>query len=556
MTTITTAVSGHLPTTVAAAPSVVPAFGWDQLNPVSVIANLVAVGTTSVWQGAMTDIWSAGLWLTGFVFQLVDAFTAPDLASGGLMSKIYPFTFGIGAALALILALVQVGFAAWQRDGKGLARLVVGVFQFMLVWGGMIGVGAALNVATAGLTQGMLQVAFGAPSFAKANILQQWNIRQGVDAATATVLGVCGLFLVFAAIGYLLVMLVRAAALMILMATSPISAAGLLSEGTRSWFWKSLRWFLAALMIGPLAALVLAIGKLLTDGLLSGAGESTQSAVGTAVIGTMLIIMGAFCPLILFRLLAFVDPGTSSGASFRASLDSAGGVGGLLQGGGATGGAAAGGDFRRRDQPGRQRHLTRRGGRRDEHPGAGRVRGRRRLRVRREQAVRYRQRGSHLRCRHPRRRRRRPPAAVLRFRRVQQPTAEPEPPAGPWGQQTKRPQQHRRHRRYRYRQHGRRRGQPSRVTGRVNAYARHTADPDSTSRPARRRQRRQRRWETRRRRWRWRCCGRRGGGSRWWGRRSSCGGRAMRPAHETTPAQATHDYGPALGPVSRTGVRR
>ena len=320
-----------------AAPAVMPAFGWDDVNPVKVLANLVAVGATSVWQDIMTNIWSAGLWLAGFVFQLVDAFTAPDLSGGGLMSKIYPVTFGIGAGLALILALVQVGFAAWQRDGKGLGRLVVGVFQFMLVWGGMLGTGAALNVATAGLTQGMLQVSFGAPSFAKANVLQTWNIRQGVDAVAATVLGICGLLLVFAAIGYLLVMLVRAAALMILMATSPISAAGLLSEGTRAWFWKSLRWFLAALMIGPLAALVLAIGKLLTDGVLSGAGDSTQSAVGTAVVGTVLIIIGAFCPLILFRLLAFVDPGTSSGASFRASLDAAGGIGGLLQGRGATG---------------------------------------------------------------------------------------------------------------------------------------------------------------------------------------------------------------------------
>ena len=224
----------HAAPTLGLSPSMAPAFSWDDVNPVAVLANLVAVGATSVWQGIMTNIWSAGLWLTGFVFQLVDAFTAPDLSGGGLLSKIYPFTFGIGAALALILALVQVGFAAWQRDGKGLGRLLVGVFQFMLMWGGMLGVGAALNVATAGLTQGLLQVSFGAPSFAKANVLAQWNVRQGVDAVTATVLGLCGVFLVFAAIGYLLVMLVRSAALMILMATSPISAAGLLSEGTRA----------------------------------------------------------------------------------------------------------------------------------------------------------------------------------------------------------------------------------------------------------------------------------------------------------------------------------
>ena len=340
--TYTAAFISSLTAAADATPAVMPAFGWDDVNPIKVLANLVALGATSVWQDIMTNIWSAGLWLAGFVFQLVDAFTAPDLSGGGLMSKIYPVTFGIGAGLALILALVQIGFAAWQRDGKGLGRLVVGVFQFMLVWGGMLGIGAALNVATAGLTQGMLQVSFGAPSFARANVLQAWDVRQGVDAVTATVLGICGVFLVFAAIGYLLVMLVRAAALMILMATSPISAAGLLSEGTRAWFWKSLRWFLAALMIGPLAALVLAIGKLLTDGVLSGAGDSTQSAVGTAVVGTVLIIIGAFCPLILFRLLAFVDPGTSSGASFRASLDAAGGVGGLLQGRGGTG--AVGGD--------------------------------------------------------------------------------------------------------------------------------------------------------------------------------------------------------------------
>ena len=356
--TPTTAVTGHLSVVLALSPAVspasiqtmlpamAPAFGWGDVNPIKVLANLVAVGATSVWQDIMTNIWSAGLWLTGFVFQLVDAFTAPDLSGGGLMSKIYPVTFGIGAALALILALVQVGFAAWQRDGKGLSRLLVGVIQFGAVWAGMLGVGAALNVATSGLTQGMLQVAFGAPSFAKANMLAQWDVRQGVDAVAATVLGLCGVFLVFAAIGYLLVMLVRSAALMILMATSPISAAGLLSEGTRAWFWKSLRWFLAALMIGPLAALILGIGKLLTDGVISGAGTSTQGAVGTAVVSTVLIIIGAFCPLILFRLLAFVDPGTSSGASFRTSLDAAGGLGGLMSGaaGGSSGGSGDTGD--------------------------------------------------------------------------------------------------------------------------------------------------------------------------------------------------------------------
>jgi len=312
------------------APQLLPAFGWSDLNPLTILGNAAAVAATEGWQAFMTGLWAGGLWLTGFAFQIVDAFTSPDLSEGGVMRDIFPLTFGIGAGVALLVGFVQVGVAAWQRDGKGLARLMVGLGQFMLAWGGMLGVGAGLTLGTAGLTQGMLQVALGSPSFGSANLLKPWDPRLTIDAATATVLGVLGIFLIFSALGYLMVMLVRAGALMVIQATSPISAAGLLSEGTRSWFWKSLRWFIAALMIGPLAALVLGIGKKLTDGVLSGAGQSTQAAVGTAVVGTVLVLLSAFCPLILFRLLAFVDPGTSSGASFRASLDAAGGLGGLL----------------------------------------------------------------------------------------------------------------------------------------------------------------------------------------------------------------------------------
>jgi type IV secretion system protein TrbL len=155
-----------------------------------------------------------------------------------------------------------------------------------------------------------------------------------------------------------LIMLVREAALMLLAATSPISAAGLLSEGTRAWFWKSLRWFIAALMISPLCALILGIGVKITHATVEGNGDKTAAAVGMAVVGCILILIGAICPLILFRLLAFVDPGTSSGAAMRASLAANGGLVGLLGGGSAaagvdSGAAAGSGAARMQDGQGR-----------------------------------------------------------------------------------------------------------------------------------------------------------------------------------------------------------
>jgi hypothetical protein len=153
-------------------------------------------------------------------------------------------------------------------------------------------------------------------------------------------------------------MLVREAALMLLAATSPISAGGLLSEGTRAWFWKTLRWFIAALMIAPLCALILGIGVKITHATIEGNGDKTAAAVGMAVVGCILILIGAICPLILFRLLAFVDPGTSSGAAMRASLAANGGLVGLLGGGSAAaggdgGGAAGSGAARMQDGQGR-----------------------------------------------------------------------------------------------------------------------------------------------------------------------------------------------------------
>jgi type IV secretion system protein TrbL len=147
------------------------------------------------------------------------------------------------------------------------------------------------------------------------------------------------------------IMFVREAALIILAATAPISAGGLLSDSTRTWFWKSLRWFISCLLISPTASLVLGIGVRLSAGVVAGNGDSTAQAAGMAIVGAVMIAIGAVCPLVLFRLLAFVDPGTASGAALRQSWTDVGGLSGVLSGGGSQSvgsGAAArsGGDGR------------------------------------------------------------------------------------------------------------------------------------------------------------------------------------------------------------------
>ncbi|WP_295700480.1 type IV secretion system protein, partial [Lapillicoccus sp.] len=246
-------------------------------------------------------------------------------------------------SLMLLLTMVQLGVAAVRRDGRSIARLLTGVGQFVMVWVGWIALAVTVVAACGGLTRALMSTLLHIDRWAQFDPLGTPIATQDLtDGTVATVLGFLGIFMVLAAIGHLLVMLTRAGALMVLAATTPISAGGLVSNAGQSWFWKSLRWFIAAAFTPVLMILVLGIGVKMTSGVATGMTDTLQQAIGTAVPGVVLICIGCFSPLALFKLLAFVDPGTSSGSSLRAGLAAQGGLSGLLAGSKGGGGDSQG----------------------------------------------------------------------------------------------------------------------------------------------------------------------------------------------------------------------
>ncbi len=62
--------------------------------------------------------------------------------------------------------------------------------------------------------------------------------------------------------------------------------------------------------------LVLGIGVQFASGVAASMAGGAQQAVATALPAVMLILVSTIAPMALFKLLAFVDPGTPSGASF------------------------------------------------------------------------------------------------------------------------------------------------------------------------------------------------------------------------------------------------
>ena len=103
--------------------------------------------------------------------------------------------------------------------------------------------------------------------------------------------------------------------------------------------------------------IVLGIGVQMVGGVAAHLADGAQKSIGTALPAVMLILVSVVAPLALFKLLAFVDPGTPSGSSFRQGMGAVGGVQGLLSGGGS---AARRWRLERRVDQRRQRPLRRR----------------------------------------------------------------------------------------------------------------------------------------------------------------------------------------------------
>lgn len=312
-------------------------------NPFEAMGSIAAKIVVEGWTAAMLAVWNSGLWVLRLILGWVDALLTPDLAENGPAAELYRVTFWLAAALLLILSLVQLGIAAAKRDGRELARALIGVVQFAIIWAAWIGYTVLIVAAASGLSHSLMESLLHVSRWRDWQPWAPFEAKDITDAATATVLGVLGILVWISAIAHAVLMLTRAAALLVIVATTPIAAAGLATETTRVWFWKSLRWFHAAALAPPVTIMVTGIGMQFATGVAAGQASGALASIGTAIPAVILICIAAIAPLALFKLLAFVDPGTASGAAMRAGYAATGGLQGLLRGN-PTGSAADGDD--------------------------------------------------------------------------------------------------------------------------------------------------------------------------------------------------------------------
>ncbi|MET8160328.1 hypothetical protein ABZT47_28550 [Sphaerisporangium sp. NPDC005289] len=276
-------------------------------DPAGCIGELVGGGVAGITSTAFNAIVhsfmvAANTLLEGFGAAFV-AIPPVDPMSPGIHS-VYLISISIAGVIAALLLLGQVIKTAVTHDGSALAQGLIGVgkagLAFLLT---AVITGASLRAADE-LTRAIVVESFGSTRDLTARFrdLIPWN-GVGQQAALLLLLAVIAILLTLV---LWFELLLRNAAVAVLVATSPIAAAGQVSEATRGWWTKFAVATGQLIVLKPIIALVFAVGFGLT-----GKGKDIQSLLA----GMLVLILAVFAWPAIARFFSFasVEVGGSTG---------------------------------------------------------------------------------------------------------------------------------------------------------------------------------------------------------------------------------------------------
>ena len=290
----------------------------------SCIVNQVGQAASGTVQAAANSVWDSicqsfadacGSMLAAFTKQF-NQIPGPDLAA---IRPVYAIGLTLGMLVALVLLLCQVATVLWTRSGAALAHAITGVFK--------AGLAALFTWVLAGELLSVSDELAGWIGHASGYNVAAFSAKFGKLMHATGVSGV--LLLLFSLLGIVLLavlwfeLLLRNAALAIIVATAPIAAAGQIGQSTNEWWTKLVKTGINLVMLKPMIVLVFAIGFSMTG---------NADGIGGALSGLLVLFLAVFAWPTIGRFFTF------------ASVQMGGAMGiGALAGAAAGHGAAGGG---------------------------------------------------------------------------------------------------------------------------------------------------------------------------------------------------------------------
>ncbi|MFJ2864990.1 hypothetical protein [Kitasatospora sp. NPDC087314] len=236
----------------------------------------------------------------------------PDLASNGIRS-VYAISLGIAGLVACLLVIVQVIRTVITHDGRPLATAAVGVGKAALAFMLTLIVASTALVASDELTKYIVDNSLGGEKALSDKIAKLVSYTPGTAASLLLIIAIIGILLTLV---LWFEMLLRNAAIVVLIATSPISAAGQVSDSTKSWWSKLVSSTVQLIILKPVIAMVFALG-------FNVAGDSKD--LQTTLSGMLILLLAALAWPAIARFFTFASAQVGGGAGLAALLGFAGG---------------------------------------------------------------------------------------------------------------------------------------------------------------------------------------------------------------------------------------
>ncbi|MFE6055078.1 hypothetical protein ACFQ6N_30375 [Kitasatospora sp. NPDC056446] len=236
----------------------------------------------------------------------------PDLASNGVRS-VYAISLGVAALVACLLVVFQVIRTVVTHDGRPLATAAVGIGKAALAFLLTLIVASTALTASDELTKYIVDNSLGGEQALSDKIGKLVSYTPGTAASLLLIIAIIGILLTLV---LWFEMLLRNAAIVALIATSPISAAGQVSDSTKSWWSKLVSSTVQLIILKPVIALVFALG-------FNVAGDSKD--LQTTLSGMLLLLLAALAWPAIARFFTFASVQVGGGAGLAALLGFAGG---------------------------------------------------------------------------------------------------------------------------------------------------------------------------------------------------------------------------------------
>jgi hypothetical protein len=281
------------------------------LDPLGCLTSAASGGVsdaaTSAWDAVCKSFADAAAELLKAFGQAFAALPSLNLESAGISST-YGISLAIAATVSALLVFAGVIRTAWTHDGSGIAQAVTGVGKALLAWLLTAAVVTASLQASDEITRLVVNQSFGSQQALADRLGTIVNWAEVTGTPGQAILG-GSLLLVFALIGIALVivlwfeLLLRNAAIAVLVATSPIAAAGQASEATKTWWVRTASATAQLIVLKPVIALVFAVG-------LGMAG--TSNGVESLLEGLLVLGLAAFSWPVIARFFTFGSVQASS----------------------------------------------------------------------------------------------------------------------------------------------------------------------------------------------------------------------------------------------------